>query len=48
MQTFMVQVIEGRNGRFEDLYVEARTDAEAIRKARKLTTIDLRWARFIV
>lgn len=48
MTTWMIQVTEGRHGRFEDFYVQARSEKEAIAKARKLTTIPLRWAEFIV
>lgn len=44
MQTFLVQAIQAQ--RFEDLYVKARNGAEAIRKARKLTTLDPRWVTF--
>lgn len=46
MQTFMVQVRLG--GQFEDLYVEAKTPAQAIAKARRLTTIKHRFAGFVV
>lgn len=43
-QTFFVQAIQG--DRFEDLYVQARSWNEAVRKARKLTTLDPRWATY--
>lgn len=46
MTLFSVQVILG--DRFEDLLVKARNEAEAIRKAEKLTTLKSRWARFVV
>lgn len=46
MVTFMVQAILGE--RFEDIYVEARNEAEAIRKAEKLTTLKSRWTRFVI
>ena len=51
MQVWMVQVIEGRNGRFDDFYVEARNEAGAIRKAMPLAHaagFDLRWTRFVI
>lgn len=33
---------------FEDVYVEARTITQAIKKAKKVTTIKHRFANFIV
>lgn len=46
MITFSVQAILG--DRFEDLLVKARTEAEAIRKAEKITTLKSRWTRFVI
>jgi len=43
--TFLIQAILG--DRFEDLYIEASSAAEAIRKARKLTSLESRWTRFV-
>jgi hypothetical protein len=46
----MIQAIQGRNGRFEDFYVEAKSEAEALRKARPLAKaagFDLAWTRFV-
>ena len=43
--TYLIQAILGE--RFEDLYVEARSVQEAIRKAEKLTTLRSRWTRFV-
>lgn len=48
--TYMIQAIQGRDGRFEDYYVEARSVAQAIGKARRLAKkddFDLRWTRFV-
>jgi hypothetical protein len=48
--TWMIQAIQGRNGRFMDFYVEAKTEAAAIRKATALAKaqgFDLRWTRFV-
>lgn len=44
MKTYMIHVQLGNS--FEDLYVEARNEKAAIAKARKLTTLDARWASF--
>jgi hypothetical protein len=44
MQTYFIQAIQAQ--RFEDLYVRARNEAEALRKARKMTTLDARWVTF--
>jgi len=46
MQTFLVQARLG--SQFEDLYVEARTAAEAVAKAKKLTTLKHRFTNFVV
>jgi hypothetical protein len=46
MLTFMVQAILGE--RFEDIYVTAGSEAEAIRKAEQLTTLKSRWTRFVI
>jgi hypothetical protein len=43
-ETYFVQVRQAQL--FEDLYVEARSWNEAVRKARKLTTLDTRWATY--
>jgi hypothetical protein len=46
MTTYLVQAIYG--DRFEDLYVSARSEAEALVKASKATTLKSRWTRFII
>lgn len=46
MTNYFVQVTLGHN--FEDLIVKARNPQEALRKARKLTTIKHRFANFIL
>ncbi len=46
METYLVHVTLGNA--FEDIYVAARNEKQAIAKARKLTTLDTRWANFIV
>lgn len=46
MTTYLVQAILGEA--FEDLYVEARNEAEAIAKAKKATTLKSRWTRFAI
>lgn len=50
MTTWMIQAIQGRNGRFMDFYVEARSEQEAIRKTQSLAKaqgFDLSWTRFV-
>ncbi len=47
MTTFTVHVRYGQD-LFEDITVKARTEVEAIAKARKLTRFPARWARFII
>lgn len=50
MQTFLIQAIQGRNGRFNDYYVRGRTVEAAIKKAMPLAKrdgFDLRWTRFV-
>lgn len=42
----LVQVI--LSSQFEDVIVEARNDQEAIRKAKKQTSIKSRWAEFVI
>lgn len=44
MKTYMVHVQVANQ--FEDLYVQARNEKQAIAKARKLTTLDVRFASF--
>lgn len=46
MQTYLVQARQAQL--WEDIYVDARNEAEAVEKARKLTTLDLRWAYFVL
>lgn len=43
-QTFFVQVRQAQL--FEDLYVEATDWQDAVNQARRLTTLDARWATF--
>lgn len=52
MQTFHIQLILGEL--FEDLYIKARTEAEAIKKAQKQVATDAnlkafrsRWTRYV-
>ena len=47
MTTFTVQVCYGQD-LFEDITVKAHNELEAIAKAKKLTTLPTRWARFII
>ena len=46
MTTYSVQAILG--DRFEDILVKARTEAEAVEKATKLTSLKSRWTRFVI
>jgi hypothetical protein len=46
MQTFLVQAILG--DAFEDLYVTAASAAEAIAKAKTMTTLRHRFTRFAI
>lgn len=46
MTTYLVQAIYG--DRFEDLHVRARSEAEALVKARKATTLKSQWTRFVL
>ena len=46
MTTYLIQAQLG--DRFEDLYVPARNEAEAIAKARKLTILKHRFTNFVV
>lgn len=47
MKTYSVHVRLGQD-LFEDILVKARTEDEAIAKAKKLTKLPTRWARFIL
>ncbi len=46
METYQVQVTAANF--FEDIYVEAASETEAIEKAKKLTTIKSKFVNFIV
>jgi hypothetical protein len=45
-QTYLVHVRLCE--KFEDLYVEATSPEAAIAAAKKLTTLNVRWARFVI
>ena len=46
METYMVQAILGNQ--FEDLYVKATSEQEAIEKAKKMTTIQSTFVNFVI
>jgi hypothetical protein len=45
MTTYLVQAILGDD--FEDLYIAARNEAEAVEIAKQQTTLKSRWTRFV-
>ncbi|WP_154707531.1 hypothetical protein [Brucella abortus] len=46
MTTYLVQAQLG--DRFEDLYVQARSEREALAKARRLTTLKHHFTNFVI
>jgi len=49
-ETYMIQAIQGRSGRFQDFYVKATSVERAIAKATPLAKaagFDIRWTRFV-
>lgn len=46
MKTFLIQVIYG--DQFEDLYIVAASEKAALAKAKKVTTLNSRWSRFVI
>ena len=46
METYLVQAI--LCDKFEDLYVKASNEQEAIEKAKKMTTIKSRFVNFVI
>jgi hypothetical protein len=46
MRTYQVQAIYGE--KFEDIYVEAQNEKEAINKAKKITGLKSKWTKFVI
>jgi hypothetical protein len=46
MNAYQVQAIYGEN--FEDIYVEAKNEKEAINKAKKITSLKSKWTKFVI